>query len=68
MAGSIKGVRARGGFELDIEWKAGKLSKATVRNINGNICKIRYGSKLIELSVEPGNSVILNGDLIAQKN
>jgi len=68
MAGAIKGVRARGGFELDIEWNAGKLSKTTVRNINGKACKIRYGSKLVELFLEPGKSVVLNEELAAQKN
>jgi alpha-L-fucosidase 2 len=66
--GSIKGVRARGGFELDIEWAAGKLSKATVRSISGKAWKVRYGSKLIELFLEPGKTVVLNGDLVAWKN
>ncbi|MEN8172174.1 MAG: glycoside hydrolase family 95-like protein, partial [Chloroflexota bacterium] len=39
--GRALGLRARGGFELDIEWEAGKLSKAAIRSEQGNMCRLR---------------------------
>ncbi len=39
--GSIQGLRARGGFELDIAWKDGQLATATIRSSLGGDCKIR---------------------------
>ena len=44
--GSMKGLVARGGFEIDIDWKDGKLTKAVVRSRYGGICQLRSNTPL----------------------
>jgi len=39
--GYVKGIQARNGFELDIQWKEGELSGAVVRSEQGQTCRIR---------------------------
>jgi alpha-L-fucosidase 2 len=61
--GSVTGLRARGGFELDLEWKDSKLVRAVIRSQQGRPCKICYGSKTIDLTVEKGRQVVLDDKL-----
>lgn len=44
--GEIKGLRARGGFEIDITWKNGKLEKATITSTRGGNCRLRSNTPL----------------------
>jgi alpha-L-fucosidase 2 len=39
--GNIKGLRARDGFEANIEWANGKLKTSTIKSLNGSTCNIR---------------------------
>jgi alpha-L-fucosidase 2 len=57
--GSVKGLRARDGFEVDVAWSEGKLTKATIRSITGTRCRVRYGDTITELQLKPGEVRVL---------
>jgi len=40
-SGKVIGLKARGGFEIDMEWENGQLTKAVVRSKLGDNCRIR---------------------------
>jgi alpha-L-fucosidase 2 len=45
--GSIKGLRARGGFEiLNMEWKEGKITKLVIKSKLGGNCRLRLPNSL----------------------
>ena len=62
-SGSVTGLCARGGFEVDMNWKNGKLAKATIRSKLGNPCQIRHAGKSVDLKTEAGKTYSFNGDL-----
>ena len=54
--GSVTGLRARGGFEVGIEWKDGKLVTATVKSLAGNKCRVACGKEVKELNLATGTT------------
>jgi alpha-L-fucosidase 2 len=53
-SGSVKGLRARGGFDVDVTWNEGKLVQATIRSINGGSTQLRSGSVTRDVKLSKG--------------
>jgi alpha-L-fucosidase 2 len=61
--GKVTGLCARGGFDVSMTWKGGKLISATIHSTTGGPCRISYGGQLVDLKIKKGQSVVLDGRL-----
>ncbi|HKL85563.1 MAG TPA: glycoside hydrolase family 95 protein [Treponemataceae bacterium] len=57
--GEARGLRAKGGFELDFAWRAGNLEWLNLKSFQGVSCTIGYGSKLA-VTDESGQRIATN--------
>jgi alpha-L-fucosidase 2 len=51
-SGAVKGLRARGGFEINIQWKDGRLMETEIHSLAGEPCTVRYGQKTVKLDIK----------------
>jgi alpha-L-fucosidase 2 len=61
--GRVTGLRARGGFEVDLAWRRGALERAVIRSRSGEPCKVRYGERTVSLETRAGEVVTMDGTL-----
>jgi alpha-L-fucosidase 2 len=53
--GRVKGLRARGGFEVDLRWKGGRVESAEIHSLAGLPCRLRAG---LPVAVKSGGKVV----------
>lgn len=66
-AGSVTGLRARGGFVVDMNWSESTLTSAVIHSKTGSECRVRFGSKVVILTLRPGANVHLDADLRSER-
>lgn len=54
--GHIRGLLARGGFEVDIAWENGKLKTLGIKSNLGNTLNLKYGNRKIQQDTEKGKT------------
>jgi alpha-L-fucosidase 2 len=59
--GSVTGLRARGGFEVSMEWNNGKLTHCIIKSLLGNPLVVRCNGKTTNYTIQKGGSVTIKG-------
>ncbi|WP_405945604.1 glycoside hydrolase family 95 protein [Streptomyces prunicolor] len=57
--GSVCGLRARGGLTVDIRWRDGQLTAASIRASRAADVRLRYGADLLEVQLAEGETLAL---------
>ena len=60
--GRVTGLRARGGFEVDVVWNHGTLERATIRSLLGHALRVRHGATLRSFDTTRGATLALIGN------
>lgn len=61
--GVVKGIRARGGIEIDMEWRQGELCKVVLKPKVSGVYTIKYEGESAQISVKTGDNVVLDRNL-----
>ncbi|MEJ2494803.1 MAG: hypothetical protein P8Y79_10810, partial [Ignavibacteriaceae bacterium] len=61
--GSVTGLKAREGFEVNISWENGKLSHSEIKSLLGTPFVVRYGEKTKSYNIPAGSSIKITGEL-----
>jgi alpha-L-fucosidase 2 len=51
--GSVRGLRARGGFEVSMSWRNGKVERVVVKSSLGGNCRLRAYEPLVRVDGKP---------------
>lgn len=61
--GAVQGLKARGNFEVSINWKNHRLNDAVIKSFSGGICKIRTSVPVIVGGVKTHSNKDMHGYL-----
>lgn len=61
--GSVTGLKARGGFEVSLDWENGKLNSAAIIATKDGVLRLRYGSDTAEFTLEEGQKLKIDSQL-----
>jgi alpha-L-fucosidase 2 len=62
-SGSVNGICARGGFEINMIWKNRELVLAALKSSKNTNVTIRLGESTVEYTVKKGETITLNNHL-----
>jgi alpha-L-fucosidase 2 len=60
-SGRVSGLRARGGFDVDLDWDSGTLRRATIRSTWGTTARLRTRAGTRTVTLKPGEAVTWDG-------
>ena len=66
-SGQVSGLRARGGYTVDIEWEDGQMVRASVHSDHGGPVTVRHGDNAATFNSQAGATLVLNHELIEIK-
>jgi alpha-L-fucosidase 2 len=61
--GSITGLKARGNFEVNINWDKGELKTLRIKSLSGAPLALMYRDQQIKMNTRKGTTYIFNGEL-----
>ncbi|MDX9753022.1 MAG: glycoside hydrolase family 95 protein [bacterium] len=66
--GEVRGLAARGGFVVDLDWKQGGLRESRITSLAGQPLVLRYGERLIAIPTQKGKTYTFNPQLFYRVN
>jgi alpha-L-fucosidase 2 len=61
--GSVTGLRAKGGFAVDLAWTRGTLSSVKLTSVGGTRTTLQYGGVMRAITMQPNGTATFDGHL-----